>query len=123
MQNGGLEQLISNPMLRQMAENFGQSGQMPDVSSLMNNPQLRQCVSGAHSLTQNGSAVHGQHGPAALGAGGQVAYVGVRLHGLRSGSARPRAPRAREPSTVLATFSQPVRGVLGGSGNCANAPP
>ena len=29
-------------MLRQMAENFGSNGQMPDISSLMNNPQLRQ---------------------------------------------------------------------------------
>lgn len=45
MQNGGLEQLMNNPMLRQMAENFGSNGQMPDMSSLMNNPQLRQYVS------------------------------------------------------------------------------
>lgn len=45
MQNGGLEQLMNNPMLRQMAENFGSNGQMPDISSLMNNPQLRQYVS------------------------------------------------------------------------------
>jgi len=44
MQNGGLEQLMNNPMLRQMAENFGSNGQMPDISSLMNNPQLRQYV-------------------------------------------------------------------------------
>jgi len=44
MQNGGLEQLMNNPMLRQMAENFGSSGQMPDVRAMMNNPQLRQYV-------------------------------------------------------------------------------
>ena len=44
MQNGGVEQLMNNPMLRQMAEQFGQGGQMPDIGSLMNNPQMRQYV-------------------------------------------------------------------------------
>ena len=45
MQNGGLEQLMNNPMLRQMAEQFGgNGGQMPDINAMMNNPQLRQYV-------------------------------------------------------------------------------
>lgn len=58
MQNGGLEQLMNNPMLRQMAEQFGRGGGMPDINALMQNPQMRQCV----VADQNGTAVHGQYG-------------------------------------------------------------
>jgi small glutamine-rich tetratricopeptide repeat-containing protein alpha len=31
---------MNNPRLRQMAENFGQGGGMPDMSSLMSDPNL-----------------------------------------------------------------------------------
>ena len=53
MQNGGMEQLMNNPLLRQMADQYSQSGQMPDIGSLMNNPQMRQyvCARTAAALT------------------------------------------------------------------------
>lgn len=35
-----LNNLMSNPRVRQMAENFGNGGGMPDMSSLMNDPSL-----------------------------------------------------------------------------------
>lgn len=45
MQNGGLERLMQDPSIRQMAESFGGGrgggGGMPDLASLMNNPALR----------------------------------------------------------------------------------
>ncbi|KAL4969060.1 putative Hsc70 cochaperone (SGT) [Aspergillus stella-maris] len=35
-----LNNLMSNPQLRQMAENFGQGGGMPDMSALMSDPNI-----------------------------------------------------------------------------------
>lgn len=35
-----LNNLMNNPQLRQMAENFGRGGGMPDMSSLMSDPSL-----------------------------------------------------------------------------------
>lgn len=37
---GMLENVMSNPRMRQMAESFGQGGGMPDMSSLMNDPNI-----------------------------------------------------------------------------------
>ena len=41
MANGGLERLMSNPQMRQMAERFRSGGGMPDMSELANDPSLR----------------------------------------------------------------------------------
>ncbi|WFD36993.1 hypothetical protein MCUN1_003885 [Malassezia cuniculi] len=54
MQNGGLEQLMNNPMLRQMAENFGRGGGMPDINALMQNPQMRHADIGLIGLAVMG---------------------------------------------------------------------
>jgi hypothetical protein len=35
-----LNNLMSNPQLRQMAENYGRGGGMPDMSSLMSDPNI-----------------------------------------------------------------------------------
>merc|ERR1712093_205269 len=42
MANGGLEQMMQNPMMRQMAERFSSGGGMPDMSQMMNDPSIRQ---------------------------------------------------------------------------------
>ena len=41
MANGGLERLMANPQMRQMAEQFQSGGGMPDMSELANDPNLR----------------------------------------------------------------------------------
>lgn len=41
MANGGLERLMSNPQLRNMAENMQNGGGMPDFSALANDPSMR----------------------------------------------------------------------------------
>ena len=42
MANGGLEKLMSNPMLRNMMEGVQNGGGMPDMSQLMNDPTMRE---------------------------------------------------------------------------------
>lgn len=41
MANGGLERLMSNPALRQMADNMQSGGGMPDFNALASDPNLR----------------------------------------------------------------------------------
>lgn len=41
MANGGLERLMQNPTLRNMAENMRSGGGMPDFSSLANDPSMK----------------------------------------------------------------------------------
>ncbi|OCF60736.1 cytoplasmic protein [Kwoniella mangroviensis CBS 10435] len=41
MANGGLERLMQNPALRNMAENMQNGGGMPDMSQLANDPSMR----------------------------------------------------------------------------------
>ncbi|KAE8537884.1 hypothetical protein D1P53_005945 [Cryptococcus gattii VGV] len=41
MANGGLERLMQNPTLRNMADNMRNGGGMPDLSSLANDPSMR----------------------------------------------------------------------------------
>ncbi|WWC94299.1 hypothetical protein V866_001141 [Kwoniella sp. B9012] len=41
MANGGLERLMQNPALRNMAENMQNGGGMPDMSQLANDPTMR----------------------------------------------------------------------------------
>lgn len=41
MANGGLERLMQNPALRNMAENMRNGGGMPDFSSLASDPSMR----------------------------------------------------------------------------------
>lgn len=42
MANGGLERLMANPQLRQMAENMQNGGGMPDFNALASDPSLRE---------------------------------------------------------------------------------
>jgi len=42
MANGGLERMMQNPALANMARNFQQGGGMPNVQEMMNDPQLRE---------------------------------------------------------------------------------
>lgn len=42
MANGGLERLMANPALRQMAENMQSGGGMPDFNQLASDPSLRE---------------------------------------------------------------------------------
>ncbi|CAK9781136.1 unnamed protein product [Cutaneotrichosporon oleaginosum] len=42
MSNGGLERLMSNPNIRQMAENMQNGGGMPDLNQLASDPSLRE---------------------------------------------------------------------------------
>lgn len=41
MANGGLERLMSNPALRNMAENMQNGGGMPDFGALAQDPAMR----------------------------------------------------------------------------------
>lgn len=41
MANGGLERLMQNPTLRNMADNMRNGGGMPDLGSLANDPSMR----------------------------------------------------------------------------------
>lgn len=41
MANGGLERLMSNPNIRNMAENFQRGGGMPDFEQLAQDPSMR----------------------------------------------------------------------------------
>jgi small glutamine-rich tetratricopeptide repeat-containing protein alpha len=41
MANGGLERLMGNPNIRQMAERMQSGGGMPDMSQLASDPSLR----------------------------------------------------------------------------------
>lgn len=45
MANGGLERLMSNPAMRQMAENMQNGGGMPDMNALASDPNLRDLAS------------------------------------------------------------------------------
>ena len=42
MANGGLERMMQNPAMRNMAENFQNGGGMPDFASLANDPAMRE---------------------------------------------------------------------------------
>jgi small glutamine-rich tetratricopeptide repeat-containing protein alpha len=41
MSNGGLDRLMQNPMLRNMAENMQNGGGMPDFNQLAQDPEMR----------------------------------------------------------------------------------
>ena len=41
MANGGLERMMQNPAMRQMADNFQSGGGMPDFAALANDPAMR----------------------------------------------------------------------------------
>ena len=41
MANGGLERLMQNPQMRQMAENMQNGGGMPDFGQLASDPNMR----------------------------------------------------------------------------------
>lgn len=41
MANGGLERLMSNPAMRQAAENMQSGGGMPDLEALASDPAMR----------------------------------------------------------------------------------
>lgn len=42
MQNGGLDRLMQNPNIRQMAERMQSGGGMPDFNELANDPSMRE---------------------------------------------------------------------------------
>lgn len=54
-----MQNLMSNPAVRQMAQNFGlggQDGAGPDLSDLMNNPMLNQFMGGARGNNNSGDS-------------------------------------------------------------------
>ncbi|KAI9506713.1 Small glutamine-rich tetratricopeptide repeat-containing protein 2 [Coemansia spiralis] len=65
MANGGLEQLMSNPAVSRLAENYRSTGQMPNISDMMSNPDL---VNMARNFSGNASGA--DSGSAGAGAGG-----------------------------------------------------
>ncbi|KAJ5113653.1 Small glutamine-rich tetratricopeptide repeat-containing protein 2 [Penicillium angulare] len=57
-----LNNLMSNPRLRQMAESFGQGGGMPDMSSLMSDPNIADMARNMMGGGGAGGAGGGEHG-------------------------------------------------------------
>ncbi|GAA5988198.1 hypothetical protein JCM11641_001609 [Rhodosporidiobolus odoratus] len=65
MQNGGLDQIMNNPMMQQMMNSMGGGGGgMPDMNALMNDPTMRRMAE------QFGGAMGGGGGRGGRGSGG-----------------------------------------------------
>ena len=63
-----MQNLMSNPRLREMADRFSQGGGMPDMSSLMNDPNIAEM---ARNMMGGGGGNRGAGGAGAPGSGGQ----------------------------------------------------
>ncbi|KAJ2482747.1 Small glutamine-rich tetratricopeptide repeat-containing protein 2 [Coemansia sp. RSA 2320] len=59
MANGGLERLMSNPAVAQLASNYRNTGQMPSMSDMMSNPDIMDMARNVGGSATDNSAADG----------------------------------------------------------------